>query len=213
MSRWIALCVLLSMAGDAHALDVAVTPYLQALSAREVGVVEGRVYEHRRQPQAPDLPLPGTSVVLIPRSAALVRTLEDLKGHARHSATSYRETVTRMRQAKETYERELSQAGAADLVRPVSVDADGTFRAVDVPAGEWLVMASHAEFVATPAARATNTEREKYRMSSRVTGFESVRLWMRAVAVVPGGHASVELTDRNVWFTGVAETRVMDSGR
>jgi len=118
-----------------------------------------------------------------------------------------------MRHAKEAYERELSQAGAADLVRPVSVDADGTFRAVDVPAGEWLVIASHAEFVSAASARATNTEREKYRMSPRVTGFEAVRLWMRAVVVVPGGRESVELTDRNVWFTGVAENRVMDTGR
>jgi hypothetical protein len=213
LSRWLALCVLLSMAGDAHALDVAVTPYLQARSARALGVVEGRVYEHRRQPDAPDLPLPGASIVLVPRSEVLGRTLEDLKRHARHSAASYREAVTRMRHAKEAYERELSQTGAADLVRPVSVDADGTFRAVDVPAGEWLVIASHAEFVSAASARATNTEREKYRMSPRVTGFEAVRLWMRAVVVVPGGRESVELTDRNVWFTGVAENRVMDTGR
>lgn len=213
MSRLLALCALLSIASHAHALDVAVAPYLQSLSARAVGVVEGRVYEHRRQPHAPDLPLPGASIVLVPRSEALGLALEDLKRHARRTAGSYREAVTRMRHAKETFERELSQAGAADLVRPVSVDADGMFRAVDVPAGEWLLMGSHAEFVSTSTARATTKEQEKYRMSPRVTGFEAVRLWMRAVMVVPGGRESVELTDRNVWFTGVAENRVKDTAR
>ena len=207
------LLVLLSVAGHAHALDVPVAPYLQSLSARSVGVVEGRVYEHRRQPQAPDVPLSGASIVLVPRSEALGRALEDLKRHARDSAGGYREAVTRMRRAKETYERELSQAGAADLVRPVSVDAEGAFRAVDVPAGDWLVIASHADFVTASTARATSKERDKYRIAPRVTGYESVRLWMHAVTVTPGGREAVELTDRNVWFSGVAENRVMDTGR
>lgn len=214
MSRlMLALLALLSIAGHAHALDVPVAPYLQSLSARAVGGVEGRVYEHRRQPQASDVPLPGASIVLVPRSEALGRALEDLKRHARDSAGEYREAVARMRRAKEAYERELSQAGAADLVRPVSVDAEGTFRAVDVPAGDWLVIASHADFVAASTARATSKERDKYRISPRVTGYEAVRLWMRAVTVTPGGRESVELTDRNVWFSGVAENRVMDTGR
>jgi hypothetical protein len=214
MSRvLLALVALVSIAGRAHALDVAVEPYLQSLSARAVGVVEGRVYEHRRQPHAPDVPLPGASIVLVPRSEALGRVLEDLKRSARDSAGGYREAVTRMRRAKEAYERELSGAGAADLVRPVSVDAEGTFRAVDVPAGDWVVIASHAEFVAASTARATTKEREKFRVSPRVTGYETVRLWMRSVTVTPGGRESVELSDRNVWFSGVAENRVMDTGR
>jgi hypothetical protein len=214
MSRLrLALLALVLVAGPAHALDVPVAPYLQSLSARAVGVVEGRVYEHRRQPQAPDVPLPGANVVLVPRSEALARTLEELKRQARDSPGEYREAVTRMRRAKETYERELSQAGAADLVRPVSVDAEGTFRAVDVPAGDWVIIGSHTNFVPASTARTTSKERDKYRVAPRVTGYEAVRLWMRAVTVTPGGRESVELTDRNVWFSGVAENRVMDTGR
>jgi hypothetical protein len=46
-----------------------------------------------------------------------------------------------------------------------------------------------------------------------VTGYEAVQLWVRTVTVAPGGRESVELTDRNVWFSGVAENRVMDIGR
>ena len=209
----LAVAAVLSMAGHAHGLDVPVAPYLQSLSARELGAVEGRVYEHRRQPQAPDVPLAGATVVLVPRSEALGRALEDVKRHARDSARAYREAVTRIRHAKEGYERELSQAGAADLVRPLSVDAEGTFRAVDVPAGDWLVIASVANYVAASSVRATSKERDKFQISPRVTGYETVRLWMRAVTVTPGGRESVEFNDRNVWFSGVAENRVMDTGR
>lgn len=214
MSRLLlTLLALLSIADHAGALDVPVAPYLQALSAREVGVVEGRVYEHRRQPQAPDVPLGSASVVLVPRSETLGRALEDVKRHARDSGRAYREAVTRMRRAKEAYERELSQAGAADLVRPLSVDADGTFRAVGVPAGDWLVIVSVADFVKAASVRATSKERDKYQISPRVTGYETVRLWMREVTVTPGGRQSVDFNDRNVWFSGVAENRVTDTGR
>ena len=208
-----ALVSLLLVAGDASALDVPVAPYLQSLAAGEVGVVEGRVYQHPPRPQAPDIPLARASVVLLPRSDTLARVLEDLKRRSRDSAVGYREAVGRMRRAKERYERELAQAGAGDLVRPLMVDAEGAFRAVDVPAGEWLVIASHADFVTASSARATAKERDKFRTSPRVTGYEAVQLWVRTVTVAPGGRESVELTDRNVWFSGVAENRVMDIGR
>jgi hypothetical protein len=210
---WLALLALVAVTGQAEALDVPVGSYLRALATGAVGVVEGRVYDHRRRPQAPDTPLVGASVVLLPRSEALARALEDLKRHSRDSAAGYRDAVTGMRRAKETYERELSKAGAADLVRPVAVDADGTFRAVDLPAGDWLVIVSHADYVPASTARATAKERDRYRISPRVTGYEAVRLWVHAVTVTPGGRQPVELTDRNVWFSGVAENRVMDTGR
>jgi hypothetical protein len=214
MNRFfMAVLALLWLAPHAGALDVPVDPYLRSLAAREVGIVEGRVYEYRPQPQAHDVPLAAASVVLVPRSDALTRTLEDLKRHSRDSAVGYRDAVGRMRRAKEGYQRELSQAGGADLVRPLLVDAEGSFRAVDVPAGDWLVIASHADFVTASGARTTSKERDQFRGAPRVTGYEAVRLWMRTVTVTPGGRASVELTDRNVWFSGVAENRVMDTGR
>ena len=210
---WLALLAVVTIAGHADALDVPIDRYLQALATGAAGVVEGRVYDHRRQPQTPDTPLTGASVVLVPRSETLARVFEDLKRRSRDSAAGYREAVTRMRRAKETYERELAAAGAADLVRPVSVDAEGAFRAIDLPAGDWLVIVSHADFVPASTARATAKERDKYRISPRVTGYEAVRLWMHTVTVTPGGRHAVELTDRNVWFSGVAENRVMDTGR
>jgi hypothetical protein len=209
----IALFAFLLLAPPAGALDVPVGPYLRSLAAGEVGIVEGRVYQYRPQPHAPDVPLAAASVVLVPWSDALTRTLEDVKRHSRDSPVGYREAVSRMRRAKEGYERELSQAGGGDLVRPLLVGSDGAFRAVDVPAGDWLVIASHADFMTASGARTTSKERDQFRASSRVTGYEAVRLWMRTVTVAPGGRQSVELTDRNVWFSGVAENRVMDTGR
>jgi hypothetical protein len=214
MSRLIAAVVaLLALAGDVYALDVPVATYLRSLAAGEVGVVEGRVYEHRRQPGAPDVALPAASVVLVPRSEALGRAMEDLKRNARISAVTYRDAVSRMRHAKEAYVRDLAKAGAGDLVRLIPVDVDGAFRALDVPAGEWVVIASHAAFVSTSTARATPKERDKYRISPRVTGYESVQLWLHPVLIKAGERAAVELTDRNIWFSGVAENRVMDTGR
>jgi len=86
-------------------------------------------------------------VVALPRSEALVRRLDDLRAHARDSAAAYRETATQMRRAREGYEREVWQSGAADLVRSTMVDADGRFTLSDLPAGRWMVWATHSEFL------------------------------------------------------------------
>ena len=40
----------------------------------------------------------------------------------------------------------------------------------------------------------------------KLAGYYVVTYWLRELTVVGGGVEAVELTDRNVWFTGVAES-------
>src|SRR6059058_2404717 len=66
---------------------------------------------------------------------------------ARDSAPAYREAATEMRRARERYEKEVWQSGAPDLVRSTMVDADGRFMLSDLPAGRWIVWATHSQFM------------------------------------------------------------------
>jgi hypothetical protein len=38
-------------------------------------------------------------------------------------------------------------------------------------------------------------------------------VWLREVSVTGGATATVELTDRNGWFRGVVEEKMLDAGR
>lgn len=67
----------------AGALDVDLKAYDQARRRGEMVSVEGRVYNERRKPNADDEPIPHATVVLLPRSEALVRRLDDLRAQAR----------------------------------------------------------------------------------------------------------------------------------
>jgi len=151
-------------------------------------------------------------VVALPRSEALVRRLDDLRAHARDSAAAYRETATQMRRAREGYEREVWQSGAADLVRSTMVDADGRFTLSDLPAGRWMVWATHSEFLDARSPKFQPRDRERYRLPPRLVGYYAERAWLREVDTTPGTPTTLELNDRNVWFAGVVEDRVLDAG-
>jgi hypothetical protein len=36
-------------------------------------------------------------------------------------------------------------------------------------------------------------------------GFRDVSVWMREVTLEPGRRETIQLTDRNVWFSGIEE--------
>jgi hypothetical protein len=44
-------------------------------------------------------------------------------------------------------------------------------------------------------------------------GYDAVTVWVRELRVAAGRGEPIELTDRNAWFTGVVEERVLDAGR
>ena len=208
-----AVLALLLLASSAEALDVSLEPYRQARQTRALGAVTGRVYAEQRTLRVPARPMTGTTVTLLPRSEALLARLETLKAQSRESSTAYTAAAPAMRKAKEVYERELLHAGAPDLTPMVLVDRDGGFRIDDVPAGAWVLLAWYSTPVDVSTPKAKSRERDLYQPQPRLHGFQSVTVWLREVRVTGGATATVELTDRNGWFRGVMEERVLDAGR
>ena len=204
--------LVLTAAAPARALDVDLQAYDEARRRGEMVTIAGRVYTERRRPNAEDVPMARAVVVALPRSEALVRRLDDLRAHARDSAAAYRAAATQMRRARESYEREVWQSGAADLVRSTTVDADGRFTLSDLPAGRWMVWATHSEFLDARSPRYQARDRERYRLPPRLVGYYAERAWLREVDTTPGASTTLELNDRNVWFAGVVEDRVLDAG-
>jgi hypothetical protein len=204
---WLALA-----ASATAAVDVDLAAYDEARRRGATGRLEGRLYAERPKPNAPDRPMAGATVVALPLSEDLVRRFQALRDGARDSANSYRDAASLMRQAREAYERELWEAGAAELVRTAVADGDGRFSFEDLPSGRWMLLASHGTPMSVHSPKAQARDRLRYRLPPRLVGYRAETIWLREVAVAPGAPASVELTDRNVWFTGVVEERVLDAG-
>ncbi|MEK7714873.1 MAG: Ig-like domain-containing protein, partial [candidate division NC10 bacterium] len=134
-----AAVVLLGSVVAAHGLDVDSAPYRKAAAAGALGAVSGRAWEERRTLDAAEQPLAGTAVTLLPRSGVLRARLEEIRARARDSETVYRTSATAIRRAREAYEKDLWNAGAADLVQTTAVDgAVATFTPSDTAPVFWL---------------------------------------------------------------------------
>lgn len=185
-------------------LDVEPGRYREAPATASVA---GRAYQERPRPEAPDVPLAGASIVLLPRSDSLLGRLTALKTGARDSIASYRRAAPAMRETREDFERALHGADAGGLVRAASVDAAGRFQFDAVPAGEWLLLAWHALFVDTPSRGTTRRVDRPYTLDAALEGYRAVSVWLREISLRAGAREAVELTDRNVWFSGVEEVK------
>lgn len=203
------LAVVLAAGPGAAAVDVDLQRYALAERAGAIVPVGGRAYAERRTPDGPEIPLTGATVVAMPWSETLTRRLQQLKEGARASAAAYRETAALMQRAREAYETELQAAGEPDLVRTAVVDPRGRFDLGRLPAGRWLIIATSESFHETSGPRAERKDREMYSPRPRLVGFHTRAVWLRDVAVV-AEPVELELTDRNIWFTGVVEQRVVD---
>jgi hypothetical protein len=205
--------VIVLLASTAEALDVSLDPYRQARQAAAIGAVAGRVYMEPTTLRTPARPMTGTTVALLPWSEALRTQLGRLKDGSRESSAAFTAAAPAMRKAQQVYERELLQAGAPDLTPLVMVDRDGGFRIDDLPAGPWMLVAWHSSpnDVSPPKTKAK--ERGLYLPRTRLQGFQAVTVWLREVTVAGGTTATVDLTDRNAWFRGVIEERVLDADR
>lgn len=212
MRAWAPLGLLLVAWPALAAVDVDLTGYTAADRAGAAGAVTGRAFAERRKVDGPDTPLVGTSVVAVPRSEALLRRLEQLREGARDSAGAYREAALLMQRAREAYERELWDAGAPQLVRNALVDSTGRFDLGRLPEGRWIIIAVWDRVVNSKGAKPDSKDRGLYLPTPRLTGYRSRLVWLREVAVHRADPAALELTDRNVWFTGVVEERVQDAG-
>ena len=212
--RWIWPLLALSLIAKpaTAAIDVDVTRYTDAERTGAAVAVTGRVFAERRKVDGAELPLAGASVVAVPRSEALLRRFEQLREGARESATAYRDAALLMQRAREAYERQLWEAGAPQLVRNAVVDSTGRFDLGSLPEGRWIVVAIWDRAVNAKAAKQDSKERGVYLPTPRLTGYRARLVWLREVAVSRADPASLELTDRNVWFSGVVEERVQDAG-
>ena len=213
MRRVVLAALLLLTAGTAAgALDVDLKAYDEARRRGETVTISGRVYTERRKPNADDVPIAHVTVVVLPRSEALVRRLDDLRARARDSPNAYRDAATEMRRVRESYEREVWESGGSDLVRSTVVDSGGRFALADLPAGRWLVWATHSEFMDAKAPKVPLRDRQRFHLPPRLVGYYAERAWLRELEVTPGTAVMVDLNDRNVWFAGVVEDRVLDAG-
>src|SRR5438093_9195139 len=203
--------VLASVPAEAGAINT--DSYRAAATAGSIGVVTGRIYEERKRPETPDHPLAGAAVIVLPKSADVLRKLEEIKRTARNSSDDYRTAGASIVAVRRAYEKELWDSGAVDLVKATTVDADGRFVVPDLPAGDWLLIATHSVKIDKHAAAGPAKQRGVYTPRTQLTGFQRVTVWLREVTVANGRSESLELTDRGAWFSGVVEERAPDAGR
>ena len=192
-----------------QSLDVDPARYRATPATATIGV---RVYAESR-PKVPETPLTQTTVLLYPRSPALLARFADVKVGARDSLAKYRGAVDELRRAQDALGKALGDAGGEDLVRRVNVSVSGTATFETIPSGDWVLVAWHSEFIDTPAAKTNRRERRMYTLGQPLEGYRAVRIWLRELVVKPGAQDTIELTDRNVWFSGVDEVVRTDTGR
>jgi len=183
------------------------------------GTVEGRIYIERAKPNAPDEPLVGVGLLLLPRSDDLFEHLDAMKRQARDSLRGFRDAAPAVRTALEDHELQLWQAGYPDAAIRTATDSAGTFSAV-VPAGAWLLVAERRTFIPVynskspgapsafaldPLARYATGAYQHFLPTARLTGFDAVTVWLRELTVAAGETIALDLHDRGVWLSGVAE--------
>ena len=204
--------LLVAGVASAQGLDVSLGGYRASQNAGALGSVSGRAYVERRRVAGPDQPLVGASIVLVPRSPAFLARLAEIKMRARDDLQAYRGSAPAVRRAREEYERALWEAGAADLVHTAVAGADGRFRLEGLPAGDWVLVATHAELVNRHVPSAGKKEQRTYTRPPRLSGYQAVTVWLRELTITGGRAEGLELTDRNGWFSGVVEETTLDAG-
>jgi len=206
-----AFVALVALPVRAAAIDTG--SYRAAASSGAFGAVAGRIYEERKRPEAPDRPLAGAAVTVLPKSAEILKKLEEIKRVARNSADEYRAAGPAILAVRRAYEKELWDSGAVDLVKATTVDAEGRFVVSDLPAGDWLVIATHNVKIDKHVSGAPPKQRGVYMPRTQLTGYQQMTVWLREVTVANGRSENLELSDRGAWFSGVVEERAPGAGR
>jgi hypothetical protein len=207
------LAVAIATATPAQAAGIDTASYRAAAASGAIGGVAGRIYEERKRPQGPDHALAGAAVIVLPKSADVLRKLEEIKRMARNSADDYRAAGPSILAVRRAYEKELWDSGAVDLVKSTTVDPEGRFVVADLPAGDWIVIATHSVKIDKHAAAGPAKQRRVYTQKTHLTGFQQMTVWLREVTVSTGRSENLDLTDRGAWFSGVVEERAPEAGR
>jgi hypothetical protein len=210
----VALLVLLVVAAiPVRAVGIDTASYRAAATSGAIGGVTGRIYEERKLPQSPDRPLQGAAVVVLPKSAEILRKLEEIKSTARNSGGKYRGAGPSILALRRAYEKELWDSGAADLVKATTADDQGRFVLPDLPAGDWMVIATYSVKIDKHAPSGPSKQRGVYTPRTHLTGYQQVTIWLRELTIGAGRSEELDLTDRGAWFSAVVEERAPDAGR
>ena len=206
------LALTLLAAAAAAGPDVDLESYRRAEQQHASGAVTGRASTSADTPAGPRQALTGVAVVIVPRAESFLAEVEAIKRQARDSLTRYRTAIADVRAARESYVRLLREVGAGDLVRTVTVDAEGRFALPDLPAGRWVLIAEHATVAKTKVAKPQKAPKTSgkgasgtYLPHDEFLGYRSVSIWLAELSIEGDRSETVELTDRNGWFSGIDE--------
>ena len=204
----LAVTLLAGAAGPDADLDT----YRSAERQHASGAVTGRAHTSNETPGGPRHPLAGATLVLAPRGESFLAEVEAIKRQARDSLTRYRTAIGEVRAAREAYVKALREAGAGDLVRTATVDAEGRFALPDVPAGRWMLIAEHAAVAKTKPLKPQKPPKTTgkgaggtFLPHDEFLGYQNVTIWIAELSIEGDRTETVELTDRNGWLTGVHE--------
>lgn len=175
-----------------------------AMEPGSTAEVHGTALGSPPSPTAPPAPLTGLTVVFFPRSDVLLDRLEGLRAKSRESLTAYRSAIPQMRRLVDSTLDGLRLVGQRAAIRSAEIDADGRFVLTEVPPGQWVLIAYRSVHVDRQGHDGVK-ESGTYLPQPRLVGYDRVSMWLHPLVVEPGRQAAVALTDRNVWFEGVAE--------
>jgi len=163
----------------ASAVDVPIGAYEEAFRTGALGSIVGKAYQERRTAEAHDLPLTGTVVTLLPKSAAMLGRWGTLKRESRDSMQRYRDAATDIRRAREDYEKALWENGGADLIATATANGDGTFHLDEIPEGHWLLYASRSVFINKPGTVQPQSEQQIFLPRPHFLGYYTGSLLLR----------------------------------
>ncbi len=97
--------------------------------------------------------------------------------------------------------------------RRAAARGDGREAAEKAPAPSTTVVRTRSAAPASHSSFSNPRERKTYLPRLRLIGYHAVSVWLRELTVDAGETRAVELSDRNVWLTGIEEERVRDADR
>jgi hypothetical protein len=204
---WIGLT---SAAGAQSMIDVDLERYRQATGTASVVT---RAFQEGRRSSASDAPLADITLLLLPRSERLLARLTGVRAAARDSLARYRGAITELRSGQEEFIKALIEAGAETLIRRGRTDGSGTAVLVDVPPGVWMLLAWRSQLVDKPSSHSGQREQRIFTPPPAITGYREITIWLRELKLERDGREAIELTDRNVWWSGIEEVARTGTGR
>jgi hypothetical protein len=200
------LAVLLAGAVLAEDLDVQTEAYRSAARSGALGAVTGHLAPDGRTQSRTRASQAAITIVLVPRSPRLLAALQNVRHRSRDSLWDYVASIAELRRLWQTYEEGLRGAGAADLIRTATANANGDFAVDDLPAGSWILIAEQvAPLRGRKPPRIPKKDQTVFAGRPASGGSRGVTVWLLELTIEGSRAEAVELTDRNAWFEGVEE--------